>query len=74
MSAPTTLTKNTEINSSGNGTNQYTGSINTNNQWIKVTLDISNVLYNTTAGNDIFSLKTGNAGVYDLYIDNFIIE
>lgn len=74
LSAPTTLTKNTEINSSGNGTNQYTGSINTNNQWIKVTLDISNVLYNTTAGNDIFSLKTGNAGVYDLYIDNFIIE
>lgn len=74
LTTATTLTKNTEINSSGNGTNQYTGSINTNNQWVKVTLDISNVLYNTTAGNDIFSLKTGNSGVYDLYVDNFIIE
>lgn len=73
-SSAVTLTKSTEINSSGNGTNQYTGSINTNNTWVKVTLDLSGVSYNTTAGNDIFSFKTGNGGVYDLYVDNFIIE
>ena len=73
-SSAVTLQKSTEINPSGNGTNQYTGSINTNNTWVKVTLDITGVPYTTTAGNDIFSLKTGNGGVYDLYFDNFIIE
>lgn len=74
LTTAVTLQKSTELNSSGNGTNQYTGSINTNGLWVKVTLNIADVLYNKTAGNDIFSLKTGNGGVYDLYIDNFIIE
>lgn len=73
-STAVTLTKSTEINSSGNGTNQYTGAINTNNTWVKVTLDLTGVNYNTTAGNDIFSFKTGNGGVYDMYVDNFLIE
>lgn len=76
LTAATTLTK-AAINpdsSVGNGSNSYVGAINTGGQWLKVTLDISNVSYNTTAGNDIFSLKTGSNGVYDLYIDNFIIE
>lgn len=74
LTTAVTLQKSTELNSSGNGTNQYTGSINTNGLWVKVTLNIADVLYNKTAGNDIFSLKTGNGGVYDLYVDNFIIE
>lgn len=72
--SPVTLQKSTEINSSGNGTNQYTGNINTNSTWVKVTLNIADVAINTTAGNDIFALKVGKDVAYDLYLDNFYIE
>jgi len=69
-----TLNKNPELNSSGNGTNQYNGSIDTNGQWVKVTLNISDIALATTVGNDLFALKTGNAGTYDLHFENFGIE
>lgn len=69
-----TLNKSTEINSSGNGTNQYTGAIDTSNQWVKITLNIADVSINTTAGGDIFALKVGKEVAYDLYLDNFEIE
>lgn len=72
-SAAVTINK-AELNSSGNGSNQYTGTINTNNQWVKVTLNISNVAINTTVGNDIFALKIGSNVPYDIYFDNFFIE
>jgi len=57
-------------------TNQYTGVINTNNQWVLITLDLSSITdLNTTNTNaDIFALKVGSASPYDLYIDNFKIE
>lgn len=73
-SSAITLNKNPELNSSGNGTNQYNGSIDTNGQWVKVTLNISDIALATTVGNDLFALKTGNAGNYDLYFENFGIE
>jgi len=73
-SSSVTLNKNTELNSSGNGTNQYNGSIDTNGQWVKVTLNIADIALNTTVGGDLFALKTGNGGNYDLYFDNFGIE
>lgn len=73
-SSAITLNKNTELNSSGNGTNQYNGSIDTNGQWVKVTLNIADIALNTNIGQDLFALKTGNAGTYDLYFENFGIE
>ncbi len=73
-SSAITLNKNPELNSSGNGTNQYNGSIDTNGQWVKVTLNISDIALATTVGNDLFALKTGNGGNYDLYFENFGIE
>lgn len=60
--------------SSGNGTNSYTGSIDTNGNWMKVTLDISDVDLSKTAGQNIFALKTGKTAAYDLYVDDITFE
>jgi len=55
--------------------NNYTGSINTNGQWRLIELNVSTLPdMNLVAGKDIFALKTGSAGVYDLQIDNIRIE
>ena len=55
--------------------NQYTGTINTNNEWVLVTLDISGLTdLNTSTGSNYFALKIGKEVAYDLYLDNFVIE
>ena len=55
--------------------NSYTGSINTNGQWRLVELNVSGLPdMNLTAGNDVFAIKTGTSGVYDIQIDNIRIE
>jgi len=55
--------------------NSYTGSINTNGQWRLVELNVSTLPdMNLTSGKDIFALKTGKDGEYDLQIDNIKIE
>lgn len=62
------------LNDAGNGTNAYTGSINTNGNWVKVTLNVSDVDLNTSSNGDIFALKVGKDAAYDLHIDNIEIE
>lgn len=69
-----TIKKATLNKTSGNGSNKYTGTINTNNTWVKVTLDISNISINTSEGTDFFALKVGKGIAYDLNLDNFTIE
>lgn len=55
--------------------NQYTGSINTNGQWRLIELTLSSLTdVNVTAGKDMFALKTGTAGAYDIQIDNITVE
>lgn len=54
--------------------NQYTGSINTGNQWVKLTLDISGTAYNATGTGDVFALKTGKDSAYELLIDSIYFE
>lgn len=58
----------------GNGTNSYTGTINTGGNWMKVTLNLSDVDICTTAGESVFSLKVGKEVVYDLYVDDITFE
>lgn len=56
--------------------NQYTGSINTNGEWVQITLDltgISDLNVNNTNAN-LFALKIGKEAAYDLHFDNFVIE
>jgi hypothetical protein len=71
--SPVTLFK-AAINAQGNGTNSYTGSINTAGNWVKVTLDISDVQLNTATTGDLFALKVGSASAYNLHIDNIEIQ
>lgn len=69
-----TITSSSVIQSAGN--NQYTGTINTNGEWIQITLDLSSINdlnVNNTSGN-LFALKVGNSANYDLHFDNFTIE
>lgn len=54
--------------------NQYTGTINTGNQWVKLTLDLSATEYNTTGSGDVFALKTGKDSAYELLIDSIYFE
>lgn len=55
--------------------NSYNGSINTNGQWRLVEHTLTGIAdINTTAGKDMFAIKTGNGGVYDVQIDNIKIE
>lgn len=55
--------------------NSYNGSINTNGQWRLVELTLTGIAdINTTAGKDMFAIKTGNGGIYDVQIDNIKIE
>jgi hypothetical protein len=63
------------LNSAAAQTNQYTGSIDTNGQWRLVQLTLSDLTdINITAGKNVFALKTGSSGVYDIQIDNITIE
>jgi|GEM_PF-1234332 len=56
--------------------NQYTGTINTNDKWVLVTLDLAGVADLNTDGSNsfMFALKVGSASDYNLYLDNFVIE
>ncbi|KFF28000.1 DUF5689 domain-containing protein [Chryseobacterium vrystaatense] len=55
--------------------NSYTGTINTNGQWRLVELNLTGLgELNLTAGKDMFAIKTGSNGNYDIQIDNIKIE
>lgn len=62
---------NADANLSVAKNNQYTGSI-TATDWVKVTLDISG--RSIAKSGNLFALKTGKTGTYDLYIDDITIE
>lgn len=53
--------------------NQYTGAINTNGNWVLVTLDLTGVDLNKTASGTLFSIKVGKETAYDLLIDNIVV-
>lgn len=52
------------------------GGIDTNGEWVKVTLDISSLAseINTTPGDNLFALKIGKEAVYNLFVDDITIE
>jgi hypothetical protein len=52
--------------------NQYTGGINTNNEWRLVTLDISGLTL--ASSGDLLALKNGSNTTYDVHIDNIKID
>ncbi|MDK2837388.1 MAG: hypothetical protein PWR15_457 [Bacteroidota bacterium] len=56
------------------GSNSYTGTIDTGGNWMKVTLDISDLTLNSTAGQNLFALKVGKEAAYDLLVDDITLE
>ncbi|PXX95705.1 hypothetical protein DF185_21670 [Marinifilum breve] len=54
--------------------NSYTGTIDTSGEWVKVTLNITDVALQTTAGESLFALKVGKEQAYDLLVDDITIE
>ncbi|RNC65406.1 fimbrillin family protein [Proteiniphilum sp. X52] len=59
---------------SATNSNNYSGIINTGGNWMKVTLDISGLTLNSTAGQNLFGLKVGNNAAYDLLVDDITLE
>ncbi|MCC9042233.1 DUF5689 domain-containing protein [Myroides sp. M-43] len=51
--------------------NNYNGSINTRGRWIKVTLNLKGIKYNTSAKGKFFAFKVGTGGEYDILVDEF---
>lgn len=67
------FTKSSIINVSD--ANDYRGAIDTKGEWMLVEINLAGApLINLAAGKDIFAIKTGSAGVYDINIDNIKIE
>lgn len=56
------------------GSNDYVGVVNTAGNWMKVTLDISELTVNSTPGQNLFALKVGSNSAYDLLVDDITIE
>ena len=59
---------------SSTASNSYTGSIDTQGAWVKVTLDITGLTLNTSGTGYLFALKTGSAATYNLLVDDITIE
>ena len=72
LSASATYTPTAIGASSGNGTNDYIGLINTGGAWVKVTLDMSTItdVNKTDATKNFFALKIGKSVNYSLDIDD----
>ena len=58
------------------GSNRYGGIIDTQGEWVLITLDLSGIsdLNITNPDKDLFGLKVGSGADYDLYLDEFKIE
>lgn len=56
------------------GSNDYIGTIDTGGNWMKVTLDISILTLNSTAGQNLFALKVGRDAAYNLLVDDITLE
>lgn len=65
------LTTNKLIENSPN--NQYNGNIDTQGEWVLVTLDLSGVELNTSNDGSSFALKVGKDANYDLLIDQVMV-
>jgi len=60
---------------SKSSSNQYGGAINTENDWVKITLNIpEDFNIAVKGGNDLFGFKVGKDAAYDLLVDDITLE
>lgn len=76
LTAEKTVTPTKKINeSTGGGQNSYKGNINTNDKWVRVIFDISDIPnIVTTEGKNLFAIKMGGKAKYDVLIDEVTIQ
>lgn len=61
------------LNNQGNGTNSYAkGKIDTQGQWLKITMDISSL--DLASSNSYFAVKVGSKVAWDMLIDDITIK
>lgn len=68
------IVKKAPLNKIGNGTTAYTlinkdNAIDTNGNWVKITLDIKDVNYNDIGNGNFLSIRVGNENNYDIQLD-----
>lgn len=67
-------TKNMQTGNANNGNNNYVnGSVNASN-WIKITLDLTGVDYNTSGKGGVFAFKVGSKAAYDLLVSDIVFD
>ncbi|UVD78859.1 endonuclease [Myroides albus] len=77
ISQNTVLEKTTRMSSYNpkNGNNDYTKTtVETANQWVKLTLNLEGADYNKSGNGPLFSIKIGNKADYDLFLDSITFD
>jgi len=54
--------------------NDYDGDIDTQGEWVKITLNVDGLKLNTNPGEKLFAVKVGEDADYDLLVDEITIE
>lgn len=67
-------TKRVQDNNKENGQNDYIYSTINAQNWIKLTLDLTDVDYNTSGKGSLFAFKVGSAQPYDLLVSDIVFE
>ena len=64
----------TDLTIESSSQNDYDGDIDTQGEWVKITLNVDGLKLNTNPGEKLFAVKVGKTGVYDLLIDDITFE
>ena len=64
----------TDLTIESSSQNAYDGDIDTQGEWVKITLNVDGLKLNTNPGENLFAVKVGKTGVYDLLIDDITFE
>ncbi|MFA6833977.1 MAG: hypothetical protein WCR14_04780, partial [Bacteroidaceae bacterium] len=64
----------TDLTIESSSQNAYDGDIDTQGEWVKITLNVDGLKLNTNPGEKLFAVKVGKTGVYDLLIDDITFE
>lgn len=67
-------TSRTNAANKSNGYNDYVSAMIAAPDWIKITLDLTNVDYNKSGKGNIFALKVGSKAAYDLLINEIVFD
>lgn len=67
-------TTRTNASNKSNGYNDYASATIATNEWIKITLDLTKVDYNTSGKGNLFALKVGSKAAYDLLISEIVFD